>query len=132
MLVVDASALVELLLGLPRAEAVAAELRSAGPGLHAPDLLDLEIVSALRRREAAGLVTGARCEEGLEDLDDLSLARHSSRVLARRAWRLRDNFTPYDGVYVALAEALDCPLLTTDKPLGRAIQTHTSVRAQTL
>ncbi len=132
MLVVDASALVELLLGLPHAEAVAAELRSARAGLHAPDLLDVELLSAFRRREAGGLVAGARCDQALDDLADLGLARHSSRVLARRAWRLRANFTPYDGVYVALAEALDSALVTMDKPLAKAIEAHTRVRVHTV
>ncbi len=129
MLVVDASALVELLLGLPGASAVAAELRRPQVSLHAPDLAAVEVASALRRREAAGLVRTERARQALQDLDELGLARHDSHVLTRRAWMLRRNFTIYDGVYVALTEALGCQLLTTDSRLARAVRRHTAVEA---
>ncbi len=119
MIVVDSAALVDAL----TAVAGTAELRAylAAEDLHAPTLLDFEIVSALRGLTLTGQVSVARAEDALADFDDLSIRRWSSaHALRRRAFQLRDNVSAYDAAYIALAEALDCPLLTRDARLARS------------
>lgn len=118
-LVVDASAVLELLLNTPRAAAVAASLRGAR-SLHAPHLLDLEVVQVLRRFVLRGDLAEARARAALRDLGDLDLARYEHAPFARRLWALRETATAYDAAYLALAEALDAPLLTCDARLGRS------------
>lgn len=95
--------------------------------LLAPDLLDVEVVSVLRRRWLAGDLSDERAMAAVDDLGDLPVDRVPMRLLARRAFDLRANVTPYDGVYIALAEALGCSLLTADKRLARAPGVHCTV-----
>lgn len=128
MLIVDASAVGELLLGRPAGEAVARGIRSAQFDLHAPHLIDVEVLSALRRLVAAGDASLARADEAVADFLDLPIERHRHDVLAPRIWELRENFTAYDAVYVALAEVITdrgAPLLTADGRLARAAAAHT-------
>jgi predicted nucleic acid-binding protein len=114
VVVVDASAVVDLLLGARgRASWVEARVREASV-LHAPHLIDLEVVSALRAVEAA------RASDALEDFRDLRLVRHAATPFLPRIWELRANLSPYDASYVVLAEAIGVPLVTTDRRLGRA------------
>jgi predicted nucleic acid-binding protein len=120
MIVVDASAAVEWLLRLPRAEQVEQRLLRGDPSLHAPHLIDVEVAQVIRRLALSGLITAGRGEQALEDLADLDLERHPHDVLLPAVWRLRDNMTAYDGVYVALAEALEAPLVTLDARLAGA------------
>lgn len=120
MIVVDASAAVELLLGTARGAAVAERIFAPAETLHAPELLDLEVAQVLRRYERAGLLDEARAEAALRDLGDLPLERYGHRLLLPRAWELRENLTIYDAVYVALAELLAAPLLTGDASLAAA------------
>jgi predicted nucleic acid-binding protein len=130
MLVVDASAVAELLLGRPVGASVAQRLREHAFDLHAPHLLDVEVLSALRRVVAAGDATAARAGEALDDLLDLPIERYAHDVFIARVWELRDNFSPYDAAYVALAEAIAAdgvPLLTADARLARAAAAHTTV-----
>lgn len=130
MLIVDASAVGELLLGRPAGEAVAREIRRAEFDLHAPHLIDVEVLSALRRLVAAGDSTPARAGEAVADFLDLPIERHRHDVLAPRVWELREDFTAYDAVYVALAEAITdrgAPLLTADGRLARAAAAHTDL-----
>jgi len=91
-----------------------------GRELVAPELIDLEVVSVLRRQRSAGLLDARRSRLALEDLVDLPLERASHRPLLPRCWELRDNLTIYDGAYVALAEAIGAPLLTADSGLASA------------
>ncbi len=119
MIVVDASAVLELLLRTQAAEAVEARLLS-GEALHAPHLLDVEIAQVLRRYCRAGQLGAARAAEALADLADLRIERHPHDLFLPRIWALRDNLTAYDAAYVALAEALDAPLLTRDRRLAGA------------
>lgn len=86
----------------------------------APDLLRVEVVSVLRRQVATSLITATQASAAVDDLLDLPLSVFPTAPLLRRAWQLRDNLTAYDACYVALAEALDCTLLTADARLGRA------------
>jgi predicted nucleic acid-binding protein len=120
VIVVDASAVLAVLLRTPVAQAVERRLFAAGETLHAPHLIDIEVARMLRRYAAAGDMRVERGPEALEDLADLSLRRYPHDVLLPRMWALRDNLTAYDAVYVALAEALGAPLLTRDRRLANA------------
>jgi predicted nucleic acid-binding protein len=93
--------------------------RLHGEQLAAPELIDLEVVSTLRRAARAGRLDDRRSGQVLTDLAALPLRRVPHLPLLSRIWELRDNLTAYDAAYVALAEALDALLLTADEPLGR-------------
>ncbi|HEX9646705.1 MAG TPA: type II toxin-antitoxin system VapC family toxin [Alphaproteobacteria bacterium] len=120
MIVVDASAALEALLRTPAAAAVEERLFDSGETLHAPHLIDVEVAQVLRRYANAGEVDAERCRAALADLADFPLNRYPHDVLLLRVWDLRANLTAYDAVYVALAEALDAPLLTRDRRLAAA------------
>lgn len=120
MIVLDASALVELLLGTERGRSIAARIADPGLGLHAPHLADVEVVQALRRYVREGELEPDSAGSALEDLRSLDLERHAHEPLLDRVWALRANLTAYDAAYVALAEALDTTLLTCDARLARA------------
>lgn len=92
----------------------------ADPSLHAPHLIDLEVLSVLRRRAAAGDLEGRRVGFALRDLEDLPIVRYPHLPFAARIWELRHALTPYDAAYVALAEVLGCPLVTADRAIARA------------
>ena len=118
MIVVDASAVVEFLLQTPLGARVEARLFRDEDELHAPHLLDVEVAQGLRRLVRMGEVSSVRADEAIADLTDLLLHRHAHLDLLSRAWRLRDNVTAYDAMYVALAEAIEAPIVTCDGPLG--------------
>ena len=114
-MVLDASAVVEWLMGSERGDAVVAQMLDDPDGsFFAPDLLDVEVVQAFRRLARSGAVSDARATGAVELLDALPVERHSAEILVSRMWTLRDNLSAYAAAYVALAEALDCPLLTCD------------------
>jgi len=115
--VLDASAALDFLL---RGEASFdwLERRLADGGqLAAPHLLDTEVVHALRRHVSGARLEEARAREALADLDGLPLERYAARPLLARIWELRHNLSAYDATYVALAEALDAVLITSDQRL---------------
>jgi predicted nucleic acid-binding protein len=120
LIVVDASALLEVLLRAPAAEAIERRLLDARQTLHAPHLLDVEVAQVLRRYAAAGELDHERGRDALADLADFPLRRHPHDFLLPRVWDLRNNLTAYDAVYVALAEALNATLLTRDRRLATA------------
>ena len=120
MIVVDASALLELLLQTSLGTRVEARLFRDDDELHAPHLLDVEIVQGLRRLVRTGEVSSGRADDAIADLTDLDLHRHAHVDLVRRAWKLRDNISADDAMYVALAEAIEAPIVTCDSPLGKA------------
>lgn len=128
MIVVDASALLEVLLRTPAATAVERRLFEPGETLHAPHLIDIEVAQVVRRYAAAGTIEPDRGRAAFADLADFPLRRYLHGFLLPRVWELRDNLTAYDAVYVALAEALDAPLLTRDRRLAAAAARH--ARAQ--
>jgi predicted nucleic acid-binding protein len=124
--VLDASAALEFLLGTAAGRAVEARLLSVR-AFAAPELLPFEVLAVLRRHERRGVLTAQRGTDALADLHQLPLTLFSTRALLWRAWELRHNFTAADAMYVALAEALEEPLLTGDQPLARAVHRHTDV-----
>lgn len=128
MIVVDASAVLEALLRTPAARSVEGKMFEARQTLHAPHLLDVEIAQVLRRYALAGDIDHKRGADALADLADLPLRRYPHDVLLPRVWQLRNNFTAYDAIYVALAEALDAPLLTRDKRLAAAAGHHARIK----
>jgi predicted nucleic acid-binding protein len=126
-MVVDASAAIEWLLQTQKGSVIEAQVFSKGQTLHAPHLLDIEVTQVLRRYARERAVTEARAQEGLQNLLDLRILRHRHTFLLRRAWQLRHHLTVYDAVYVALAEALDAPLLTCDAKIAAAPGHHAIV-----
>jgi predicted nucleic acid-binding protein len=122
MIVLDASAAIEWLLQTSKAAAIEARLfaHSPAPRWHAPHLLDVEVAQVLRKHVAKGAMSDARGHEALQDFLDLPLVRYPHDFLLPRVWDLRQNLTAYDAVYVALAEALGCPLVTCDGHIARA------------
>ncbi len=128
MIVLDASALLEFLLGTPRGEEVGVRLEDMDGRWHAPDLVDLEVTQVLRRWEASGALDPERAQAAVELLVDLPLVRHGARALVPRIWGLRANLSAYDAAYVALAEGLEAPMLTCDERLARAPGHRAAVR----
>jgi len=120
MIVIDASAMIEVLLVTPAALGIEERLFSPGETLHAPHLLDLEVTQVLRRYCASGEMSAARAEEALSDLASLGVNRYPHDLFLPRVWELRHNVTAYDAAYVALAEELSAPLLTRDRRLASA------------
>jgi predicted nucleic acid-binding protein len=120
MIVIDASALLEVLLRTPAAGGVEKWLFDPGQTLHAPHLLDVEVAQVIRRYAANGEIDSDYGRAAVADLADFPLHRYPHDVLLPRIWELRNNLTAYDAVYVALAEALDAPLLTRDRRLAAA------------
>lgn len=119
MLVLDTSALLAVLVeGKPDRELV--RRLSEDGDLHAPHLIDIEVLHALRRLVRAGSITADRATDARTDLDDLAITRYGHEPLADRIWSLRENLTAYDAAFVALAEALDAALVTCDVRLARA------------
>jgi predicted nucleic acid-binding protein len=119
VIVVDASIVVTALADdAEDGERVRARL--LGEVLTAPELLDVEVVSAWRRLASAGALSHGRVERAVADLRALPVRRVGHRPLLHRCWQLRANLTTYDAVYVALAEALDVPLLTADARIEAA------------
>jgi predicted nucleic acid-binding protein len=123
VIVLEASAVADLLLGTERAASVEA-LVFGGESLHAPELLDVEVAFVLRRAERREEIGPRRAREALADLRDLPVYLYGPRPLLDRVWALRRNFTPADALYTSLAEALGVRLLTTDERLARAARRH--------
>jgi predicted nucleic acid-binding protein len=120
MAVVDASVIVELLILGERKEAAAERLLGEQRALWAPELLDAEVGSSLRRGVRRKSIDADQAAEALGELRKLPIHRVSHERLAQFAWLLRDKVSFYDGLYVALAQLLDKPLLTFDARLARA------------
>jgi predicted nucleic acid-binding protein len=120
LIAVDASAVLEILLRTERGARIETRLLSRGESLHVPHLLDVEVTQVLRRYAAAGKLTSRRGLEALADLADFPLHRYPHDGLLPRMWELRHNVTAYDAAYLALAEALQAPLVSCDGRLASA------------
>jgi predicted nucleic acid-binding protein len=127
MIVVDASAVLEVLLRTPAAGVVEGRLFGPSQTLHVPHLLDVEVAQVVRRYAASGEIDVERGRMALDDLADLPLRRYPHDFLLPRVWDLRNNLTAYDAMYVALAEVLDAPLLTRDKRLAASPGHHARI-----
>lgn len=131
MVVVDASVAVAALTeGASRGAAAREALRRAA-SLHAPHLIDLEVVSAIRRLARGGALAPQDAESAIADLPGLPIRRYEHTPFLARIWALRDNVTPYDAAYVSLAEALDAPIVTTDGRLAGAVGARCEFRLLT-
>lgn len=119
MLVVDASCLCEVLIGTPGAEAVRDRL-AAEEDQAAPHVVDVEVLGVVRREHMRGRLDRTAAAQAIEDLEAWPGERFGHRLLLARAWELRDTVRGWDAMYVALAEALDAVLLTTDRRLAAA------------
>ncbi len=121
MIVLDASAVVSILLEQESdAELIRQRVQSPGESLHVPHLLDIEVLGALRRHALRGILSPERSAIVLQNLGNIKMTRYPHTALLHRIWQLRDNLTAYDAAYIALAEALDAPLLTLDGRLAQA------------
>ena len=114
MIVVDASIVANALIDPSSAGTIARSVLRTKDGIAAPDLVDIETVSALRAHWLAHKLSEGRFRAAIDDLCDLPIVRHPARPFLARAFQLRANVTAYDSLYVALAEALDCALVTGD------------------
>ncbi len=129
MIVIDCAAVVDALTAVRGSENLRAAL--ADEDLHAPTLLDFEVVSALRGLTLRNHITPARARDALTDFDALSIQRWPSAAPLRlRAFSLRNNLSAYDAAYVVLAEALQCPVLTRDTRLARSSGHDVEIRVR--
>ncbi len=120
MLVVDAGCLFEVVAGTRGAEPIRERL-AADPDWAAPHLVDVEVYGAIRDKHRTGHLDRTAATQAVEDLADWPGERFAHRMFLARAWELRDNVRGWDAMYIALAEALDAVLLTTDGRLARAV-----------
>ena len=120
MIVVDASVILDLLLATSAAKTIDQRLFASVESLHAPQVLDLEVLQVLRRYNLAGQLPDWRASEAIEDFLAIPIERYPHGILVDRLWELRNNMTAYDAAYVALAELLGATLLTRDKKLASA------------
>ena len=117
MIVVDTSAVLAVLAGHDPPPGLVERLADDGD-LHAPHLIDIEVLHALRRLNARGELADERATDARTDFRELALVRYPHLELSDRIWDMRHNLTAYDAAFVALAEALAVPLVTCDARLG--------------
>ena len=129
MIVVDASVIVEMLLRTQAGIRVEPRIQTMTSTVHSPHLLDAEVAHVVRRYTLAGDIDAERGAEMVGILRDLVIHRHDHRPLLGRVWELRHSVGAYDALYVALAEALDAPLLTGDGRLATAHGHRADVQA---
>ena len=120
MIVLDASAVVDLILNLPpHADEIGERVSQEAPNLLTLHLLDAEVGQVLRRYVRRGEIVPARATDAIDDLDLLPLQRYAHFPLLKRAFALRDNATVCDALYLALAEGTGAALITRDPKLAR-------------
>jgi predicted nucleic acid-binding protein len=127
MIVLDASVVVELLINGALADSVRRDLAVSGESFIVPHLLDVEVASALRKLVAGQRIDSHRSKELLAGLAALPAERYSHIPLLGRIWELRHNFTAHDAAYIALAEATDSVLYTSDEKLCKGHRAQVSL-----
>ncbi|MBV9302512.1 MAG: type II toxin-antitoxin system VapC family toxin [Acidobacteriaceae bacterium] len=127
MIVLDASVVVELLTNGRLADSLRRDLSARQEAFVVPHLLDVEVAGALRKLAAAQRIDSHRTEQLLTGLMNLPAERYAHTPLLRRIWELRNNFTPYDAAYIALAEVTNSILYTTDEKLSKGHRAHVRV-----
>ena len=120
MIVLDASAAVELVLATGNGDLVVGRIADPAVSIHAPHLLSIEVAQVMRRLVAAGEVAAPRAAGALDDLADLDIERYAHEPFLPRIFALRANVSAYDAAYLALAEVLDAPWVTFDRRLAGA------------
>jgi len=120
VIIIDASLAIDIALATADGWRLQKRVRADGRPLGAPELIDLEVLQALRRQVRRGEIETAQAEDALEILDALPVERFGHQIVSRRVWALRDNLTAYDAVYFALAELLDASLWTRDRKFRNA------------
>ncbi len=126
MIVLDASAAIEWLIQSSAGQLIEQRIYSRKETLHAPHLLDIEVVQVLRHLTLQGLLSAQRADTAVKDLTDLRIVRYPHFLLLPRVWQLRHNLSAYDAAYVALAEQLHASLVTKDGRLATA-SGHTAI-----
>ena len=119
MIVLDASAAVELLLNTPAGQWIA-ERAAPEASIHCPHLIDVEIAQTVRRLAQRGEITPERATSALSHWCGLDIQRYPHLPFLDRIWALKDNFSAYDAAYIALAEALGAPMISADRRLANA------------
>jgi predicted nucleic acid-binding protein len=127
VIVLDASAAIDWLLGTSAGQQIESRIYSRGESLHAPHLLDLEVAQVLRRLVREVAVSAQRADEALQDLLNLRVTRYPHFVFLPHIWRLRHNLSAYDAAYVALTKQLGATLITRDARLASATGRGVSV-----
>ena len=130
MIVLDTSALVATLASRRPHLDLASRVASAG-SLHCPHHIDVEFLSALRGLVLGGKLTADRAADARQDFAHLRLVRYPVRAVADRAWEMRQSVTAYDACFLALAEVLDCSLVTCDAKLASASGHHATIEVFT-
>lgn len=128
MLVIDASAVVEVVMGTPHGFVIEEAVFGSGEPIAAPHLIDVEVLHVVRRCHRQRLLTTERSEQALGDLANLPIMRYGHLPLYSAVWRLRDHLKAYDATYVALAEMFDAPIVTCDGKLARSTGHKVNVR----
>jgi len=119
MIVLDASVVVELLANSALGRSIRHQLAATSESFIVPHLIDIEVLSALRRLAAAQRIDSHRATQLLTELAALPVERYPHEPLIARIWELRNNFTAYDATYIALAEATGSVLFTCDESLRK-------------
>jgi predicted nucleic acid-binding protein len=126
VIVLDSGAAIEALVARP-ANAPLLERLAGDADLHAPHLIDVEVLHVLRRLVSGGVLSSDRAEDALDDWFALQVTRYPHVQLADRMWALRHDLTAYDAAFVALAEILEAPLVTTDRRISNARDVRATV-----
>jgi predicted nucleic acid-binding protein len=125
VIVTDASVVLEVILRTQTGMKIQGRVLSARETLHAPHLIDLEVCQVLRRYLHNRQLTADRAYDAMEDFQSMRIFRYPHQVFWKRIWELRNNMTAYDAAYIAVAETISAPLLTTDKRLA-STQNHSA------